>query len=421
MQQKLSTSFAIFLTCLILTFISLFSISCQDSSSSESEKETSVISEDETTEDDDISDNTTEDEPDAIDDDASNDLIEDEPIVDIKKKPPVEATPDLVPLFLVKTEDSLYFANHDEMELWKTGEIDKAGPRLFSVENELIELDASGDVIDTITLDHTPVRIKSTSAGNYYCVEIPPEEAYSKGALYRIYTEIYKDGFQISEAWYYNKFECKDIVSADGNIFLIDEFGAYHVVEGAAENVAHVHDDDFYIHDIDYIDDTIEFNDSTYDFIANFVTMSRQWINYNGQYYSEWGDIWSEDDGLFENVTTMNDFNIWPYPVVPELSNGEAPTLLSVGEAAGLLYWIECNSGFLFEYDATNDTLTQKWKLYFSNNTRAVGVIKRDTLKPLIVNDKLYFSNQSAIYSVNLGDGIINIFYGGNGEVLRYE
>ena len=401
MHQKLKT---IFLACLILTFISCASSSEKE----ETAKETTTISEDDTT---------------TIDGDTGTTVTgDDDPVVIVEPDP--DATNDTVPieiLFTVKIDDKLYFSDHDEMFLWNEGQINKAGARTFSIENELIELDASGDMVSTITLDYTPTRIKSTQSGDYYCVEIPPEEAYALGALYRTYTKTFRDGIQIGQAWYFNEFECHDIVSADGNVFLIDEFGAYHVIDGIAENVAHVHDNLFYIHDINYIDDTIEFNDSIYGFGANFVTMSRQWINFDGLNYSEHGDTWSDIDGLSESVTAMSDFNISPFPVVPELPNGEAPTLLAVGNAGPLLYWIECNSGFLFEYDSAGDILTQKWKLYFSNNTRAVGVIKRETLKPLIVDDKLYFSNQSAIYSVNLEDGVINIFYGGNGEVLSYE
>lgn len=409
MQKKLKK---IFLTCLILTFISLFA-SCSNSPDQPEAQETNISGD--TTTDEDIE---TDDDTETIKDER---VGEDDSSSDTEKKLPIEDTPNIIPLFLVKTIDSLYFADHEKMELWKTGKIDKAGPRVFSIDNELIELDASGDVIDTTTLDHTPTRIKSTPTGNYYCVEIPPDEAYALGALYRTYTETFKNGVQIGPEWYLNEFECKDIVSAGENVFLIDEFGSYHVIDGIAENVAHVHDNQFYIHDIDYIDNTIGFNDSIYSFGANFVTMSRQWINFDGLNYSEHGDTWNTADGLSESVTAMSDFNISPFPVVPELPNGEAPTLLAVGSAGTLLYWIECNSGFLFEYDSISNELTQKWALYNSNNTREVGVIKRDTLKPLIVGEKLYFSNQSAIYSIDLGDGIINIFYGGNGEVLAYD
>ena len=85
------------------------------------------------------------------------------------------------------------------------------------------------------------------------------------------------------------------------------------------------------------------------------------------------------------------------------------------------MYWLECNSGFIFEYNPATDALNQKWRIYTGNGTHDTGIAKRDSLKPLLSGDKLYFSNDGCIYSLGMITGMINIFYAGNGEVVKYD
>lgn len=343
------------------------------------------------------------------------------PVVIIKPDPEPQSYPTtgvshpptkIIPNFTVRIGEDLYFSDPDKMILWKSGNIEKAGPGIYAVENDLITLDVSGNKLSTIALITPPTdtyrtKIKDTENGVYYCVEYPPALAFSLGGHYNIYSEIYKDN-DVTSHWYLNKFSCADVLSVGSEVFVLDTAGKYHTIDGVSTNINYVLDNVFYR------------NNLLESYNLNYDLNSGQWINFESLNYSENGYTWSADTGLKENATALHAWTIKPYPVNPELPNAQAPTLLSAGVSSGKLYWIECNSGYVFEYDPVADTLTQKWKIYLGDGMRDTGIVKRETLHPYIYDGKLYFSNDNVIYKLGLDTGFINIFYAGDGIVSEY-
>lgn len=324
-------------------------------------------------------------------------------------------------LFAVKIQDKLYFSDHDEMTLWNQGNINKAGPMLFSHESDLIQLDASGDELSrSEILDGPPSAIKQTDNGLFYCREMTAEESLDAGAQAKIHTVIYKDGNVIEPQWYFNQWGCNQIKSVGDDVFLYDHLNGIHVINGIYDNVALVVDNEFFTHDIDTTFGKIYFNGVLNYFGFNYATTAKQWILYEGLYYSENGYTWSESEDLQENQNSLFGFNSAPYPIDPQPETGQNPVFLKAGVFGGLLWWIECNTGLLFSFDASTDALSQKWKIFNGDGLRSTGILKRAELKPLIADDKLYFSN-GGIFSINLNTGIINAFFGGSGELVRYE
>lgn len=341
---------------------------------------------------------------------------EPDPTPDVPPPPPPAVTPD----FTVNIGDALYFSDSINMQLWKSGNIERAGLGIYAVGNDLITLDASGGELSIMALATPPdgatrTKIKSTGNGVYYCIEYPPALAFSLGGMSSTYSGIYKDNTVISP-WYLNKFACDAVLSVGTEIFVLDTANHYHHINGASA-VNYVLDGSFYRHDLNIGGKYFYINNGLEHYNLNYALGTSQWINYNGVNYSENGYTWDSGMGWIENITALHSFNIAPYPVEPLLPNAEAPTLLSAGISGGKLYWIECNSGYVFEYDPALDTLTQKWKIYLGDGMRDTGNAKRGTLNPYIYGGKLYFSNDSAIYKLELATGFINIFYGGDGVV----
>lgn len=354
---------------------------------------------------------------------SSPQLANNEPEVVEIPAPPDEpdATDDRIIIkFAVSSGSNMYFSDGVSMYPWKSGNIKKSGSRLFSVEDKLLTLDSSGTTIDSVDLLKVPVRIKSTSYGNFYCYQYSAVESYAMGGAYKIYSEFYLDGAVLSD-WYFNQFECRDITSVGNNIFVKDQNGAIREISGNVSNVTFVKDDEFYIHSLDMINKTIGFNNSTENYSLNHILNAKSWNKFEGRYYSGNGYVWESYYGLLEAATELDKFTTTPYPITPDPPWGESPVLIAVGESDGKMYWIEANSGWLFEYRTDTDYLEQKYRLYNGNGMRNTGIWKKVTLSPIIVDGVLYFSDENVIYKLGLSTGFLNIFYAGPGEVIRYE
>lgn len=137
--------------------------------------------------------------------------------------------------------------------------------------------------------------------------------------------------------------------------------------------------------------------------------------------YSGLGDTWNESEGLTEKRTALKAFRTRPYPTILNLEIGNNPSLLSAGTYNGKIYFLECSTGFLFSYDVQADFLECKYRTFIGNGLQATGVLKRTTLKPFIFNNELYFTDSGNVYALNLDNGLIRIYYAGNGEILKFN
>lgn len=358
-------------------------------------------------------------EPDPTADTPPEPPPQPDPPPDVPPPPPPAVNPD----FTVRIGNAVYFSDSVNMQLWKSGNIERAGTEIYAVGNDLITLDDSGGELSTVALTTPPIgatrtKIKATQNGAVYCIEYPPALAFSLGGMSSTYSGIYKDN-AVTSPWYLNKFACDEVLSVGSEIFALDTASKYHHINGSSA-VNYVLDNIFYRHDLNVGGKYFYINNGLEHYNLNYALNTSQWINYNGVNYSENGYTWDNGMGWVENNTVLNSFNIAPYPVTPLLPNAEAPTLLSAGISNSKLYWIECNSGWVFEYDPAIDTLTQKWKIYLGDGMRDTGNAKRGSLNPYIFGGKLYFSNDAAIYKLELATGFINIFYAGSGVVNGY-
>lgn len=354
-------------------------------------------------------------------DDTTDDDTDPPPPPPIPPQPPPPAPPEFQPTIVLVNNTGYNLSDGATTNPWLTGSIQRAGPRAYSVDADLITYDNTGAELIRVALLTTPTRIKIVNGSAHYCRQYSAAESFALGAQAQIHTEIYKDDAMTS-FFAFNQWGCSDIVTADDNVWIIDESGAAHIAEGTGVLIEHIQPDRFYMHSLDTIGKTIDFNQATYGYGLNFILTADEWIIYDGLEYSENGYTWSTGTGLNEQVTAMQAFNSNPYPVTPALPFGQTPVLLGLGVYDDELYWVECNSGWLFKYEPIGDDLAQSWRLYAGNGTHALGIIKHESLMPFLDTDdgKLYFSDAGAVLSLDMATGVIINFYGSSGFVVGF-
>jgi hypothetical protein len=86
-------------------------------------------------------------------------------------------------------------------------------------------------------------------------------------------------------------------------------------------------------------------------------------------------------------------FRIKPYPFAETI---ESPVVISAGTMLDggdtLSYWIECNSGWLFSYNARLDAIIQICRLYVGDGKRTTGIEYAKYLKPVLSHSMIWFS-----------------------------
>lgn len=315
---------------------------------------------------------------------------------------------------------NLYFLESKNLEYVDSGAILKAGSALYSVDDNLVQYDASGDPEGVTALAMTPTQIKSTSAGVFACDEYTEQEAYDLGGLYRKYSEIYQDDVIIS-AWYNNQYECRDIVAAHDSVFVINHHGGYETISGPIVDPIHVEDDQFIIYGRDSFAQTVVINGVIESYDTNNILSAKQWIRYGSLHYSENGYTWSVATGLTELATALSDFQEYPYPVpLGDMPYGQSPVLLKVGIYGNKLYYMECNTGWLFIYDPAADTLERPYRPYVGSGYRSFGITKRDELNPTLTDNLFYYRDSGVIKEMDLDTGFVDIFYNGDGETMEF-
>lgn len=354
----------------------------------------------------------------------------------VEPEPEIETTiqvtdtgPTFTPLFIIQIGNEIYLDDTITREFITTGQIKKAGPDLWLINNQLFSIDTTADAI---TLEPTPTQAHATATALYTCTEIDPAQAQATGAQAKYYTEFYIDttgtGLDLISTgnWITNQHRCFDIISAAGYVFAITETGALIQIDGPATTPLYVLNGEFVTHNLDPENNRIDFNDSTESYVMNHLTAANQWIASDGAYYSETGYIWSPVSGLQELATALSDFNEDPRPIA--LLFGQSPTLISAGTRGGLIYWIEGNTGWLIEYDPIFDTITKPHRLYFGDGDRATGTEHRDTLRPVVIDQYIYFSIGVALDGtggilkrIDLDTGFFDDVYSGQATIFLID
>lgn len=351
----------------------------------------------------------------ACGDDGDTVVVADPPVI---IDPPPDPEPENEPIQLsLWTGAELKFYDGESIFSWETGITARAESGVYSHENILYYLDEYGQDISSQNLITTPDLI-AVSPTDYYIYEhIDPVTASGMGGLYKDYSRFYQGNTEIG-SWPTQQYITDKICIIDSELFARQTSGKWNAITGTKTDIHYVMSD-FIIYDYDGTTRTAKIKGVSVSWSTNFLNGVKYWQESGGKYYSERGYIW---DGvtLDESTGIMTDWRIQPFIT----GYTEAPVIISAGTHAEnsetVIYWIECNSGWVVRQVTSTNQMTLHIRLYAGDGIRTTGVFYSDLLKPVIVGDYLYFIFEANVYRYSFVDGLTAHFTGGVSEVWVY-
>lgn len=320
---------------------------------------------------------------------------------------------------MVKTQTAVKFYNGESVKLFKTGVSRYIAPGIISVDDIVYWLDEYGEITQTQQTIVIPTKIKIINTDIWICETIPAADAFAMGALFKDYTRIWKNATEQGN-WFLNQWIAKNLVLTQSqDLIAINATDSKHHVNGNYTIIFYAGENDLLIYDFNAVGRTAKIKTDTIYNVTwnqNYITNSFSWQNglSNNGY---------EFDGvLSENANALFEFNSLPFPVT--IPAGEYPYVIASGtrleNSENIYYWIECNTGWLFRYVPSLDKLEIKYRLYSGNGYRATGIAYSTTLKPVIIENWLYFYDSGSIWRIDLNTGVVENFYSGNVEIWRF-
>lgn len=322
--------------------------------------------------------------------------------------------------------DGLELSGYDGINWYRllTGNVIHARNNFYSSNQTgspiLYEINSMGAIVSEHNLPILPDKILKAEGGDIYiCENIPPEDAFAQGGLNRDYVQIWKNGIRVGH-WSTNQWKCSDIVETEsGDVLAITSLGAHHGLNNSL-SVQYAEHGGLLIHTVD-IPARTGFYKTNFDYPeswgTNYATSSNSttWMKSGNGWYNANGYSWSESWGLRESQTVMRDWNN-PIPEMPVLLS--AGTSLEAGET--VLYWLECNTGWLYRYTPSVDRMDQVVRLYIGDGLRASGNSAKAYLKSYIVGGIVYFNYGGRLNKADLSNGALSVFVGTNVESWKW-
>lgn len=344
---------------------------------------------------------------------------------DTKPPLPLVETGPAVKLALSTADNGLFFEIEGDIDQQSNISPEKCGDACYTDQSLIVEYTSSGDVSQTYNNIVDPDLIVRDST-TYSIEKISPSEAFDLGALARDYTRIYKDSLELGD-WFGNQYEAKDVIETlSGDIFIIDQNNAYRNLDNTRQDVFLA--DNLLIYNMDHLAKRAMITDGTSDtevaWFWNFFLSAEEWLKSGEVWYSANGYEW-DGSTLTENETG----SLWVWNLESEgfpvyMPHGEKPIMMNAGTRIEnneeVIYWIECNTGWLIKYIPSIDSVRGEWRLYDGSGSKLDGIVKEKTLKPAMIDGELYFTNDGSVWALNLDTGVIEIYYAGEGEVMSF-
>lgn len=208
------------------------------------------------------------------------------------------------------------------------------------------------------------------------------------------------------------------MITADAITWNIDQNGTPHPIDGTPTGtVEHIHPGAFYISNYDPGNMRIDFNGAYESFTINNILAAKSWIESDGTFYSANGYTWSDAAGLSENINVLWSWNAHPYPATG-IPFASSPNFAAAGAHDGELYWVELNTGWLFEFDIALDQISFLHRIYEGDGTNQTADNHVD-LNPVLVYPDLYVYDQN-VYKINVETGLTELMFVGFAEVERW-
>lgn len=266
--------------------------------------------------------------------------------------------------------NTVKFFNNSSVYEGYTGASCFAGTRTITVNNTLYYMDSDGNITEQFSLNITPDFCAVDTAGNVWTGEID-------GSTLKVYkNNVYE---KTINAVIVNMFLCGSDIIAVSNV------GAYYDVSGTKTAINSA--SGFVVYDFNATTRTAKIDGISVSWATNYMNGAKEW---NGAY--SWNGYKWDGATLTENGTALT---VWRNRANYPITLPENAVLISAGNAifAGETHYffIECNSGWLFKYIHSSDTMQQITRLYTGDGYRDTGIYYSKILQPVCSYDSLYF------------------------------
>ena len=304
-------------------------------------------------------------------------------------EPDIPEEPDIiaggVKYIIFQDGDTVKFFDTSSVYVGYTGQSNYAGTREISVNDKLLYMDSTGNITGQYTLNITPDFCAVDLDGNVWTGEIiDPVTAESLGAVPANYLKVYKNNVEYGD-WRLRKYLAVNMFLCGSDIIAVNNTGSYHDISGTKTGINSC--DGFVIYDFDSTNRTAKIDGISVSWATNYFNGAKSW---NGVY--SWNGYRYENDILYENGSALT---VWRLRTSYPISLPENAVVISAGSLvfAGETHYffIECNSGWLFKYIPSSDTLVQIIRLYTGDGYRDTGIYYSKILSPVCSYDSLYF------------------------------
>lgn len=305
------------------------------------------------------------------------------------------------------------FSNGVTYSHFMNGIIVHVGPSMFAVDDIIYEVDAFGNAVATTQLPAIPSAVALSDPDMWTFETIPPAYAAANGGLSREYTRIWRNyieqGIWLDRQWT----ATRAVSTLSGDVIATDTLNRLYLVTGP-EAPHYASEDGIFIHTVDAANRTgkimTDAGNYNISWSTNYFNGADEWLELEGAWYSWNGYRWNAADGLTEQDTALTDFINWTRPVVIA-----AGTRMSAALERG--YWIEANTGWLWEFTPAMDRLETVIRLYVADGERVTGIAYAADMEPKIIStlgvDVLYYTFEGAIWRYDFASGINGPFIAG--------
>jgi len=342
-------------------------------------------------------------------------------VTDPTPAPPVVTPPPDPPTnnpvkIALKTDAGMNFFDGSVIWTWKTGATVRAASGVYAYNSLLYQLNNYGETVKTVALTVQPsfmtVSDPDIDNADMWAVEnITPDQALNMGGMYKYYTRIYHNNIEYPAegSLFVQQYKTDKMAMINSDVF-IHGAGTWYYVNGSINNVRVVLPG-FIIYNMDSNHNTAYINGIAVSWLRNFFFSASEWLKSGSTWYSQNGYSFNgmtlTEDGLaMSNLRTKQNIII---AAGSHVENGEE-----------ILYFIDCSTGWIIRYVPSTNQYIQTVQLYNGDGLNSTGAYYKPMLKPIIIENCLYFIFESNAYRYDFSTGLTGNFSTGVSEVMPY-
>ncbi len=299
-------------------------------------------------------------------------------------------------------EGEVRFYDSQKIVSWKTGDAVYAGNRSICHGTTLYRLDQQGRRMSSKNILSVPDFAAADGDNIWLAYNMTAVESADLGATPRAHTRIYYNATEYGD-WMTREFQTSEFLLAGSNLMAYGVSGGWRNINGALSSFRIAIRDGFVVHDFDHDTHTAKIDGVAVSWSTNYFNSANFWLKSGSVWYSQNGYTW---DGatLTENGSALT---CWRQIATYPITLPEGAVVISAGvrveNEEPCLYWIECNSGWVFRYVPSTNALTAHIRIYTGDGYRSTGLAMAAVLKPVIVSETLFFNfTDGQMYKVDL-------------------